>query len=269
VQYLSEFQETIAGVLDMPTDDCVRTLAGEGKSYRESRLRLQRLSEAVIDQNLQSIRSARKILQIQYPFLQEREPGDEILDASHALSNALESETFYDDLAVINNSKTLISSRFQKLYLNLHEERSKAYSSAIDDIKGLPEWAQISENPDLGESRRLGILSSMRNKVCTDLHFAEDSDTCMNCRANIPQMESDLAAVDSLKSRTIREIQELATPERRIVRVRVSTILGSIIEKPDGPNDANEFEARLTERLNELKEHLLKLLAEGARIILE
>ena len=34
-----DFQETIDGILDMATDDCVVTLAGEGKSYQEARTR--------------------------------------------------------------------------------------------------------------------------------------------------------------------------------------------------------------------------------------
>ena len=43
--YLAEFQETLDGILEMPTDDCVKTLAGEGKSYQEARARAQRLQD--------------------------------------------------------------------------------------------------------------------------------------------------------------------------------------------------------------------------------
>jgi hypothetical protein len=82
-------------------------------------------------------------------------------------------------------------------------------------------------------------------------------------------MESEIAAVDVLKSQAIRELQELASPEKKIVRVRVASILGHVIEKPDNPEDSEAFEMRLTGRIDELREYLLKLLAEGARIILE
>jgi hypothetical protein len=90
------------------------------------------------------------------------------------------------------------------------------------------------------------------------------------CREVIREaMESEIAAVDALKSQAIRELQELAAPEKKIVRVRVASILGSVIEKPDNPDDSEAFETRLTGRIDELQEYLLKLLAEGARIILE
>ena len=38
-------------------------------------------------------------------------------------------------------------------------------------------------------------------------------------------MESEIAAVDALKSRAIHDLQELAAPEKKIVRVRVASIL--------------------------------------------
>jgi hypothetical protein len=40
--YLAEFQETLEGILEMPGDDCVQTLAGEGQSYQEAHARVQR-----------------------------------------------------------------------------------------------------------------------------------------------------------------------------------------------------------------------------------
>lgn len=89
--------------------------------------------------------------------------------------------------------------------------------------------------------------------------FSEESDTCGNCRATIAQMESESAAVDTLKSHAIRALQELATPEKKIVRVRLVSVLGSVVETPEDVEQAVE----------RLKEHLLKLLAEDTRLVLE
>jgi hypothetical protein len=113
------------------------------------------------------------------------------------------------------------------------------------------------------------VLSRLLGKRCETPDLSEEGDTCRTCRATVAQMESEIAAVDSLKSQAIRELQELASPEKKIVRVRVASILGHVIEKPDNPDDSEEFETRLTGRIDELREYLLKLLAEGARIILE
>ena len=72
-------------------------------------------------------------------------------------------------------------------------------------------------------------------------------------------MESEIAAVDTIKANVIRELQELASPEKKIVHVRVSEVLGNVVETPEDVEQAIE----------QLKEHLLKLLAEDTRIILE
>ena len=57
--YLTEVQETIDGILHMPTDDCVKTLAGEGKSYQEARAHVHRLHDVLTPPTLQLLRSAR------------------------------------------------------------------------------------------------------------------------------------------------------------------------------------------------------------------
>ena len=82
---------------------------------------------------------------------------------------------------------------------------------------------------------------------------------CKHCRATIAQMESEIAAVDTIKANVIRELQELASPEKKIVHVHVSEVLGNVVETPEDVEQAVE----------RLKEHLLKLLAEDTRIVLE
>jgi hypothetical protein len=72
-------------------------------------------------------------------------------------------------------------------------------------------------------------------------------------------MESDIAATGSFKTQVLRRLQEMATPEQRIVRVRVTEVLGTILK------DAND----VNEAVERLKQYLLKLLAEGSRIVLE
>ena len=72
-------------------------------------------------------------------------------------------------------------------------------------------------------------------------------------------MESDIAAVESLKARAIAALQQLTAPKKKIVRVRVSSILGNVLETPED----------LEEGIKRLKEELNKLLAEGVRIVLE
>jgi hypothetical protein len=266
--YLEEFQETIEGILEMPADDCVKTLAGEGKSYQEARARAQRLHDLLTPQNLQLLRAARRSRDVQYPTLKAHEPSDEITKADDELHAALASEQFYEYLDVIRRATELLRTRYQAVYAQFHQQRLEAYTTAIDEIKGLPEWAQVAtwvtstEDPIIQEERKLrldAVLSRLADKICETPVLSDETDTCGNCRATIAQMESESAAVDTLKSHAIRVLQELATPEKKIVRVRLASVLGSVVETPEDVEQAVE----------RLKEHLLKLLAEDTRLVLE
>ena len=77
----------------------------------------------------------------------------------------------------------------------------------------------------------------------------------------MPQMESDLQALLEPKAMARERIAELAKQERQqhVERVRLSRIYRGII-------DSDESVEKVVEAL---REHLIKLLAENARIILK
>jgi hypothetical protein len=60
--------------LEMPTDDCVKTLAGEEK-LSEARARAQHLHDALTPQTLQLLRSARRSSMCNTPSLRPRTVG--------------------------------------------------------------------------------------------------------------------------------------------------------------------------------------------------
>lgn len=253
VEGLVEFQETIDAILEMPADDCVKTLAGEGKSYQEARARMQRLNDVLTEQNLRLLRTARRVLQVKYPILKVRDPCEEVIQAGSQLKDALEHETFYQRLELIQRGTEALAKHYRDLYSKFHEKRRKVYEKAVDDIKGLPEWLNIEE------AKRESLLSALSGKICETLELADDAEVCKHCRATIAQMESEVTAVDTIKAKVIRDLQELASPERKIIHVHVSEVLGNVVETPEDVEQAVE----------RLKEHLLKLLAKDARIILE
>ncbi len=218
--------------------------------------------------NLQLLRTAHRVLDGQYTVLKAHEASEEMAKAEAELREALDSDRFYEHLDVIRRAAEFLKHHYQVLYPRFHQQRLETYTAAVDEIKGLPEWAQVAswvtsvDEPVVREERqhRLDVvLSRLAGKLCDTPDLSEAGDTCRTCRATIAQMESEIAAVDSLKSQAIRELQELAAPEKKIVRVRVSSVLGSIVETPEDVEQAVE----------RLKEHLLKLLAEDTRVVLE
>jgi len=73
-------------------------------------------------------------------------------------------------------------------------------------------------------------------------------------------MESDMEALGGLFAKVVAEIQRLTTPpEVKIERVRVSEFFGDSFESVD----------QVKEAVARLQDHLLKLLDEGVKIVVE
>ena len=82
---------------------------------------------------------------------------------------------------------------------------------------------------------------------------------CRSCDATIGQIESDIAALDGLKSQVIAKIQSILAPGEHVERVKLSQFFTETFESKQEIDDAVE----------RLREYLLKLLDEGVKIILE
>lgn len=108
-------------------------------------------------------------------------------------------------------------------------------------------------------SQRDAVLKPLIQRAAMKLDLREGAAVCNLCGATVGQMETDITAVDAIRDQVIKKIQEMAAPDEKIERVRVSTIFTGKLET-EGDIDA---------ALSRLKEHLLKLLSSGIKIILE
>src|ERR1035441_2738160 len=81
--------EWIEGILEMSPDDCVKTLAGEGKSYLEARKRAAALEVLASDANLETLDTARRVLSEQWPVLAGHSPDPQLEETAKALQEAL------------------------------------------------------------------------------------------------------------------------------------------------------------------------------------
>jgi predicted nuclease with RNAse H fold len=94
-----------------------------------------------------------------------------------------------------------------------------------------------------------------------DLVLPEGALVCQTCGASLAQMASDLAAVVGLRSNVLLRVQELTMPEEKVERVRVADVTG-VGTTLSTPEDVQQL-------LEELRDHLLKLIATGVKVVLE
>lgn len=250
---IEDFRITLTSVQAGAAEDCVRILAGEGKSLGEARHRLRKIREATDERGLATIQLGRVAAQEMWPVLSARGENSGLSVQADQLKNLLDAETFYESIPQIKAKAEAVALTYRELYSNLHAQRTQSFSAAVDEVKGRMEW------PSVPSAMQFTVLSPLASRACQDAEISSGAIICRNCRATVNQMESDQAALGGLKAQVIARLRELTAPEEKVERVYLSDFF---VE----PLDSEEAVENAIERL---RAHLLKLISEGVKIVLE
>jgi hypothetical protein len=249
----------IEGILDMPPDDCVNTLAGEGKSYLEGRKKASALEALSTEENLQSLQTARRVLSEQWPILAVRRHDTELEKAAQDLQDVLNGDSVLEQLVRIRSGVEPLSNEYAILYRSTFEKRAKAYSAALEQVKGVAEWDSICRDIKVPETERERFLQPLTSRLGDKLDLPSGATVCRNCSSTIPEMESDIEAVEVLTRAVIGRFQQFLEPEEKIERFRVAQHFSGRITN----------ESELDEAIKTLREKIIKLLGQGCKVILE
>jgi hypothetical protein len=256
---LSEYQHTLAGIQSSTSDDCVRMLAENNQDFGETRDKVRKLREALDAEVIGVLRQARQATDQVWQRLSAHNSSPELGTTVEQLKALLASEQFIDSWDDITAHTKKILGAYRTAYCDLFDRRKKSYESAIEEIKNRTEWAPLEvNNPSLAAS----LLSPLQGRVGSD----EDKEAVEQGKslgkASLTEMESDLAAIDGLKSSVLVKLQEhsIGSEKKAPVRkVRVSEFLSRPIETQE----------ELDKALNLIRDSLQKYIDEGAIIILE
>ncbi len=249
---VGELLATLRGIAESTSDDAVKTFAEQGEAIIAGLREADRLQAATSEGNLETLRRARRAFVQAWPALARRlAPDDPVHETADRLGANLEAATFYDRLPEIAADLQAVETAYRRFYAELHQRRSEAYRRAIDEAQGRPEWEGLSE-----EARRR-VITPLEARVGEEGAASATGDLAF--QPSIDQMEADLAAVDGLLRQALAELERLAAPQERVERVVARRFFdGSITSSVD-----------LEEALARLREHCLKLLSEGARVVIE
>lgn len=250
---LDELLATIRSTIDAAGDGTVRTFAGAAKTIKEGLDKGKRMGDALSPGNLAALRNARRSVDFLWPSLPAALRDESLSHAVDRLSAALGSPSFYDRLPQIAGDTAAIEAAYSRTYASVWERRRKAYQELVTDLTGRPEWVELSP------SARNQILSPIGTRVPPDEEAPPEG---ARVEPSIAQMETDILAVDRLRQDAMEQLEALLTPSdevRTIKRVKVRDFFrASILTE-------QEFE----EAFKALREHCLRLIAEGNRVILE
>jgi len=256
---LSEYQQTLTGIQSSASDDCVRILTENGKEFGETRDKVRKLRESLNAAAIAVLRQARQATDQVWQRLVAHNPSPELSATVETLKTELASEQFIDSWGEIVAGTRTVMDAYRTAFCDLFDRRRKAYESAIGEIKNRTEWGALGvNNPSMAAS----LLSPLLGRLGTD----EDKETVANGaslgRASLTEMESDLAAVEGLKSSVLVKLQEMSIGSEKkapVRKVRVSDFFNRpITTQPE-----------LDNALTLIRDSLQKYIDEGAIIILE
>lgn len=256
---LSEYQQTLLGVQSSASDDCVRILTETGAIFGETRERVRRLRDALNEEALGLLRSTRAATEQVWPRLVPHGPAPDVAGCVEDLKRLLVSEKLVESLDEVATKTEAVLGAYREAYVRIFDRRAAAYRRAVDEIRNRPEWGSLLEtNKDMAEP----MLSPLLARVGTDDDRADVASGTGLGASTLTEMESDLAAVDGLRSSVLFKLQELSMGgEKRapIRRLRVA----------DTFNRPIRTQQDLEEALGQLRNALQKFVDEGAAIILE
>ena len=274
---LSEFQQTLVGIQSSTSDDCVRILSENGAIFGETRDKVKKLRESLDGDAIGVLRQARFAIEQIWQRLASHCPSPEIANGVEELKALLSSDQFIDSWSEIAAKTLAISAAYKNVYLELFERRRTAYLKAIDEIKLRPEWEPlrpvIKEESDEFARKQMEaenakkqimantMLAALLVRVGSDEDRENVSSGQTLGKASLTEMETDLVAVDGLKSSVLLKLQELSLsvepkPVRRLK-------IGEFFDKPIRTQD------ELDATIEKLRESLQKCIDEGTVIILE
>ncbi len=256
---LSEYQQTLVGIQSAASDDCVRILTENGKDFGETRDKVRKFHDSLTAEAIGVLRQARQATDQVWQRLAAHNPSPELVTTVEKLKDHLASEQFIDSWDDIAAHTQTVRDAYRNAYCDLFDRRKKAYESAIGEIKNRTEWGPLEAN---NSSMANTLLSPLQVRVGTD----EDNEAVKGGaslgKPSLTEMESDIAAVDGLKSSALVKLQELSigSVKKALVRkVRVSEFFNRPIQT----------QAELDKALVLIRDSLQKCIDEGAIIILE
>jgi hypothetical protein len=274
---LSEFQQTLVGIQSSASDDCVRILTEHGPHFAETRDKVRKMRESLNAKAIALLRQSRVAIEQVWQRLASHCPSTEIATSVEELKALLSSAQFIDFWPEIEGKTSAIIAAYKQVYLELFDRRRTAYMKAIDEIKLRPEWEPlrpvVKAESDEGARKQIEAENT-KKQIMTNTMLAallvrvgseEDRENVSSGKtlgkASLTEMETDLVAVDGLKSSVLLKLQELSlsVEPKPVRRLKIS----EFFDKPI------RTQSELNATIEKLRESLQKCIDEDTVIILE
>jgi hypothetical protein len=249
VQALAEWVDSLDAVLASQSDDCVKMLAGEGKSLRELRERAQRIRAFLIDPNIECVNNARSVLREQVPLL-ARLIAEPVHEAS-ALSAFLSDPDIVSNIDKAAKAADTIDRTYHTRYAERHRRRLDVGQHALSRIRQSTEYLAL--DPSEAEVLLVPLLRRAVDTFDVPRYKAADRAT----GATLGTLDEDIELLPSLEAGALSKLAQLreskSATEDAVEVVRLSDFL------PRTQALSDFSDAEIDEALDKLKQKLYAL----------
>ena len=240
---LQEAVDQMRSIRGGTEDDAITTFNAAYKGIKEAVKRGSELKSALTEPALLGLKNARTALDTLCPFL-EQEPDlpDGLADRAATLADLLARETFFRELAAIDQAAAALRGEYQQRFDAALHARADAYTQALADLHAQDAW------DELNDEQQARIEDPLQSRA----------ETQVPAGTNIPFLRSELSACPQHYKQAIREMLELIEGQQ-LVTISISEFFAGRIETED----------QLKTALSGMQHKVEKLLGQGKKVLVQ
>ncbi len=224
-----------------------QAILGFSAAHREIKEAIQRgnqLAGAISETQLHDLARAHRAITEFWPFLAaEDDLAGEVREQAEALRDLMARETFFRELAAIDQRTRALEEEYRRRYDAALAERYGAYAEAVEALKATPGWKQLNE-----EQQRI-----VARPLVTCLRVDADDDT-----TPIPLLRADLAACRGRLAAAVEQMLRMVDGQRVVWVDAGSYFAGGV-----------ETEEQLDSALDGLREECVELIGAGKKVLVQ
>jgi hypothetical protein len=224
-------------------DDAITTFNAAHKGIKEAIKRGSGLKSVLTEPALLGLKRAKAVLDDTWPFLeQEQDLPDGLADSAVTLADLLARETFFRELATIDQTAAAIRTEYDKHFNAARTARASAYTEALTKLHTQGAWGELNEE------QQGRIEQPLKSR----------SGTTSSSGTTIPFLRSELSACPQYYKNAVKEMLELIEGEL-LVTINATEFFASRIETEEQLNTA----------LATIKQKVEKLLGQGKKVLVQ
>lgn len=221
-------------------ENAITTFNASHRSIKDAIMRASALLNALTEPALLDLDRARQVVRTELPVLMDEPDLDSaITDKGEDLKDNLSRETFFRDIAAIDQAATAVQAEYKRRYQAALDGRVQSYGAAIEQLEQTPGWERLTEAQQADVSRHL--------RQCADPGFNNQT---------IRHLRSEAEACGGRTSAAIERVHQILEGERLATVDVQKFFLGGV-----------DNEEQLDQVLNGIRDEFSKLIGAGKKVI--